>query len=175
VSIVAALTLLDFDDGAGASRSMTFCDTGECLHCSTARKEAEAFVAEMGQQPHGVRDLFGAALASAASSAVLHASSLSCGPRKRLPHLLRPFVRPPALSRGGAWRVGTFDLGRLNTGIPKACTEAKSCDPRDVLAAIRARSDGEPVAPRREGAPKIRPSTSAANTKRRNGCGRCAS
>src|SRR5262249_24515802 len=27
-----------------------------------------------------------------------------------------PFVRPPALSRRRAWRVGTFGLGRLNTG-----------------------------------------------------------
>jgi hypothetical protein len=42
------------------------------------------------------------------------ASSLSCAPRKRMLRLLRPLVRPPALSRGRAWRVGTFGLGRLN-------------------------------------------------------------
>src|SRR5262249_54817380 len=44
--------------------------------------------------------------------------------RRRLPHLLRTLVRPPALSRGGAWRIGTYGGGRLNTGpFPRAASK----------------------------------------------------
>src|SRR5262249_16294745 len=61
-------------------------------------------------------DLFRSGLGFGRFEGGLRGSSLSCRPRKRLPHLLRTLVRPPALSRGGAWRIGTYGGGGVSTG-----------------------------------------------------------
>jgi hypothetical protein len=99
---------------------------------TTARARSTTFFATQGMSPlfqeteaHRCRDgsgagrvaefIFGSGLGFAASSAALARRASRAAPRKRLPHLLRPLGRPPAQSRGRAWRVGTFGLGRLNT------------------------------------------------------------
>jgi hypothetical protein len=99
-------------------------------------------------------------------------SGLGFGRFERGPSCVEPLVQPPqapaasaaafrsAASSEPRGSLAGRDIRPRETeyrGIPKACTEAKSCDPRDVLAAIRASSDGEPVAARREGAPKNSP------------------
>jgi hypothetical protein len=109
-SVIPALTL--WTSTTARARSTTFFAT---QGTSPLFQETEAFVAEMGQKPDGLRNLFRSALASPLRARPWCVEPL-VRPRKRLPHLLRPLVRPPTLSRGGAWRVGTFGLGRLNTG-----------------------------------------------------------
>ena len=107
--VIPALTL--WTSTTARARSTTFLRHRGCLHSSTKPRRS---------LPRWVRSRTGCGIYFGAPwlrrfERGLGASSLSCGPRKRLPHLLRPLVRPPALSRGRAWRVGTFGLGILNT------------------------------------------------------------
>lgn len=55
-SIVAALTILDFDDGWGVTFNHFFATPGmsPLFH---RKREAEAFVARDSERPHGLRDL----------------------------------------------------------------------------------------------------------------------
>jgi hypothetical protein len=111
-AVRSSLLKLERGTARGVTLNDYFAIPGNVSNCSTARERSRRSLPEMAQRPHGLRDLFRSGLGFGRFERGLRAS----GPCKRLPHLLRPLVRPPALSRGGAWRVGTFGLGRLNTG-----------------------------------------------------------
>jgi hypothetical protein len=102
-----------------------------------SKEEAEAFVAEMGQQPHGLRDLFGAALASVVSLARF---------------MRRALVRPaqaPATSAAPPRSAASSEPRQSLTGrdiwprvteyraIPKADTEAHHATERAAPTTFR--------------------------------------
>src|SRR5262245_10681659 len=117
VSIIPALTLLDFDDGTGGVTLYDFFATPGTSPLFHSKEEAETFVAEMGSAAARVAG-FVSERRWPRPSCALRVSSLSCGPRKRLPHLLRPLVRPPALSRVGALGIITADAVRMLNARP---------------------------------------------------------